>query len=84
MSGVEDKETASSGPLSSGSIEAQLYTEVARVVAFCKEESRDQTFFAFEPALMGWIACLGRLFIALFLAVRHSNVRLGFCLVLEP
>ena len=74
MPGVEDKDTASSGPLSSSSIEAQLYTEVARVVAFCKEERRERTFFAFEQELMGWISCLGRLFIALFLAVRHEGL----------
>ena len=72
MSRVEDTDIASSGPPSSRLIEAQIYTEVARVVAFCKEERKAQTFFAFEQELMGWVSCLGRLFIALFLAVRHE------------
>ena len=74
MSGVEDTDVASPGPLSSDSIETQLYTEVARIVAFCKEENTEPTFFAFEPALMGRISGLGRLFIALFLAVRHEGL----------
>jgi hypothetical protein len=74
---VEDKDVASSGPLSSGSMEAQIYAEVARVVAFCKTDDREQTFFAFEQGLMGWISGLGRLFIGLFLAVRHEQLDVG-------
>ena len=59
---------------SSESIEEQIYEQVSRVIRFCRQESRDHSFFDFEKALMEMVSSLGRLFIALFLSVRHEDL----------